>query len=163
MKLQKASFAAGCFWGVERTFGAVKGVKSTKVGYMGGYTINPTYEQVCSDKTGHAEVVYIEYDPAELDYNELLRVFWDSHNPTTLNRQGLDIGSQYRSIIFYYSEEQKKLAEESLKLEEKRIGKKIVTAIEKAGKFYMAEDYHQKYLDKNSVLKRIQNIFHKSD
>ena len=152
-KINKAVFGAGCFWGVEESFRKLKGVKSTIVGYMGGKMKNPTYEDVCKDKTGHAEVVLVEYNPEEISYDKLLDIFWKIHDPTQLNRQGLDIGTQYRSIIFYYNEEQKKKAMESKKKQEKskKYKSKIVTEIVKASEFYKAEDYHQKYLMKRGL------------
>ena len=146
-----ATFGAGCFWGVEQRFGKIKGVVSTVVGYTGGKMENPTYKDVCTDKTGHAEVVRVTYDPSIVSYEELLEYFWDMHNPTTLNRQGWDVGTQYRSAVFYHNEEQKEAA---MKLKEKldKSGKyknPIVTEIVPAGKFYRAEEYHQKYHEKN--------------
>ena len=150
--MQTATFGAGCFWGVEATFQKIKGVKKTTVGYMGGKLKNPTYEQVCTNKTGHAEVIKIIYDPEQLSYEKLLEKFWKIHDPTQLNRQGPDIGTQYRSVIFYYNEKQKKLAEESKKQQQKKYSKKIVTEITPAKEFYPAEEYHQKYLQKHSRL-----------
>ena len=151
-KYKKAAFGAGCFWGVEETFRNLKGVVSTAVGYMGGHTDNPTYHDVCSGQTGHAETVEVTYDPSVVSYDELLNVFWNVHNPTTLNRQGPDIGEQYRSIIFYYDEEQGKAARASKeKLGKSGVyGRDVVTEIVPASdfKFYMAEDYHQQYLNK---------------
>ena len=154
-KKETATFAAGCFWGVEQTFSKIPGVIKTRVGYMGGdekkYP-NPSYKLVCTDKTGHAEVVYIEFDSAKVSYQDLLKVFWENHDPTTLNRQGPDVGTQYRSVIFYYNEKQKREAEESLKKEQKRLGKvKIVTVIVPAMHFFEAEEYHQKYLEKKGI------------
>lgn len=149
--MEIATFAAGCFWGVEETFRCTKGVKETEVGYTGGHTKNPTYEDVCSDTTGHAEAVQVKFDPNEVSYDELLNIFWENHNPTTMNRQGPDVGSQYRSVIFYHSEEQKKEAEASKKkLQEsgKYGDKEIVTEIVEAGPWYPAEEYHQKYVMK---------------
>ena len=146
--MKKATFGAGCFWGVEASFMKLKGVISTKVGYMGGNVKNPTYEQVCTNKTGHIEVVQLEYNANIISYKELLDYFWDIHDPTQKNRQGPDIGLQYQSTIFYHDEEQKKLAEESKKDLEK--SKNIQTEIRPAERFYLAEDYHQKYLEKNS-------------
>ncbi len=151
-KYRKASFGAGCFWGVEETFRTTGGVISTAVGYMGGHTQNPNYQDVCSGQTGHAETVEVTYDPSVISYDELLNVFWNVHDPTTLNRQGPDIGEQYRSIIFYYDEEQQKAAINSKeKLQEFGIyNRDIVTEIVPASdyKFYLAEDYHQQYLKK---------------
>lgn len=147
----KATFGAGCFWGVEASFQKIKGVTSTTVGYMGGKTKNPTYEQVCTDKTGHVEVVQIIYDPFIVSYEKLLETFWSIHDPTQLNRQGLDIGTQYRSLIFYHSEEQKQLAEKSKQKQLLRHKKEITTEITPAKEFYPAEEYHQKYLEKNRL------------
>lgn len=152
-RLEKCAFAAGCFWGTEEHFRNLKGVVKTTVGYAGGKTKNPTYEQVCSDTTGHAETIEIEYDPAVISYSELLDEFWKMHDPTMLNRQGPDVGTQYRSIIFYYNDDQKKVATES----KEKLGKsgkykgKIVTEILPAGAFYKAEDYHQKYYMKKDI------------
>jgi peptide-methionine (S)-S-oxide reductase len=149
----KATFAAGCFWGVEVLFRQVEGVTSTQVGYSGGKMENPTYEDVCTGKTGHAESVQIEYDPNIISYKELLMIFWNNHNPTTLNQQGPDIGEQYRSIVFFHDLEQERLAKElKEKLQDaalQRFGKKIVTEIVPAQRFYRAEEYHQRYLEKN--------------
>lgn len=146
-----ATFGAGCFWHVEEAFRTLKGVTKTTVGYMGGTMKNPTYEAVCSNETGHAEVCQVEYDEKKISFKELLKTFWNCHNPTQKNRQGPDVGTQYRSAIFYHSEKQKKEAEQSLKEEQKKYGKKIVTEIAKAGTFYPAEDYHQKYLMKRGL------------
>jgi peptide-methionine (S)-S-oxide reductase len=153
MTTEKATFGAGCFWGVEATFRAVPGVKDAAVGYAGGKTENPTYEDVCSHTTGHAEVVQVEFDPAVVSYDHLLDVFWSNHNPTTLNRQGPDVGDQYRSVIFYHSPEQKAAAEQSKARLEKssRFKQPIVTFIEPAPTFYRAEDYHQRYLEKRGL------------
>lgn len=151
MKNEKATFAAGCFWGVEEKFRNIKGVISTKVGYTGGKTENPDYHKVCSGKTGHTESVEIQYNPDEFSYNKLLEIFWNLHDPTTLNRQGPDVGSQYRSVIFYHNEEQKKLAEKSKQKEQEKLGREIVTEIIPAQKFYEAEEYHQKYLMKKRM------------
>ena len=147
--MQKATFAAGCFWGVEAAFQKLKGVKDTKVGYTGGHTRNPTYKQVCTDKTGHAEAVQVTYDPQEITYEKLLDVFWNTHNPTLLNRQGPDVGSQYRSAIFYHDEDQRKVAEELKNLKQQKYDKKIATEISPLKEFYLAEEYHQKYFEKN--------------
>ena len=150
----KATFGAGCFWHVEEIFRKTKGVKSTQVGYAGGMKQNPTYEDVCTDTTGHAESVEIDYDPEIISYNDLLKIFWENHNPTTLNRQGPDVGSQYRSIIFYHTEEQKKLATEMKdqlnSVVKEKFKKEIVTWIEPISNFYRAEEYHQRYLTKFS-------------
>lgn len=148
--MTKATFAAGCFWGVEELFRQQDGVISTRVGYIGGHTQNPSYQDVCSHQTCHAEAVEIEYDPAKISYETLLEIFWNNHNPTTLNQQGPDIGSQYRSAIFYHSKEQEKMALESKKNLEhaKRYPQSIVTQIVPATAFYPAEEYHQQYLAK---------------
>lgn len=145
-----ATFGAGCFWGVEETFRKLDGVLDTAVGYMGGQTERPTYEQVCSSRTGHAEVMQLTYDSDQVSYEELLKIFWQSHNPTTLNRQGPDVGTQYRSAIFYHTLEQKDIAEKS-KEELGKSGKwksPIVTEITPAQNFWRAEEYHQKYVMK---------------
>lgn len=153
MDLQVAAFGAGCFWGVEETFRQTPGVKETAVGYMGGTTENPTYQDVCSDKTGHAEVVQVQYDADEVSYEKLLDVFWENHNPTQFNRQGPDYGSQYRSVIFYANEEQKAAAEASKAALESsgKYDRKIVTQIVPLAPFWMAEDYHQQYLAKRGL------------
>lgn len=150
---QLATFGAGCFWGVEETFHNLKGVLTTAVGYMGGDKDSPTYEDVCTDETGHAEVVQIEYDPEQISYDELLRAFWENHDPTTLNRQGPDSGTQYRSAVFFHSPEQERLARESISLLEKhRVFKNpIVTQVVAAQTFWRAEEYHQKYLAKKGL------------
>jgi peptide-methionine (S)-S-oxide reductase len=148
MATEKATFGAGCFWGVEEIFRKLKGVTSTAVGYAGGTKENPTYEDVCSDETGHAEVVQVEFDPSQVSYDDLLDIFWLNHNPTTLNRQGPDIGTQYRSAIFYHSPEQKAAAEKSKIDMSGRLNRPVVTQIEPAGKFWRAEEYHQRYLEK---------------
>lgn len=152
-KYEKATFAAGCFWGVEAAFTELEGVVSTRVGYAGGRFENPSYEDVCSDKTGHAEAVEITYDPKKVSYGKLLDIFWKIHDPTTPNRQGPDIGSQYRSAIFYHSPEQDKVARLSKnKLEESaKFKKPIVTEIVSAGEFYPAEEYHQSYYRKRGL------------
>lgn len=151
-KYKMAAFGAGCFWGVEETFRTTKGVVSTAVGYMGGHKENPNYEDVCSGKTGHAETVEIVYDSLLINYKELLNIFWKIHNPTTINRQGPDIGEQYRSVIFYYDKEQENIARDSKDaLQRSSLYKQdIVTEILPASdfKFYIAEDYHQQYLKK---------------
>ncbi|MBA4463916.1 MAG: peptide-methionine (S)-S-oxide reductase MsrA [Candidatus Nitrosomaritimum aestuariumsis] len=147
----KATFAAGCFWHVEDLFRKTKGVKSTKVGYIGGNLANPTYEEVCTDKTGHAEAVEVEYDPKETSYEKLLDVFWHNHDPTSLNRQGPDVGIQYRSSIFFHDETQKEIAEKSKEYLDSsgKFSKKIVTEITPAPEFFKAEEYHQKYFQKH--------------
>ena len=149
-KLEKASFAAGCFWGIESAFRQVKGVIDTSVGYMGGDKEDPTYQDVCTGRTGHAETVQVTYDPSQVSYEELLNVFWIIHDPTTLNRQGPDVGEQYRSVIFYHNPEQEALARASREKLQKsgRYKRDIMTQIVPAPKFYLAEDYHQQYLDK---------------
>jgi peptide-methionine (S)-S-oxide reductase len=151
MKIEKAVFGAGCFWHVESSFRKIKGVIITTVGYMGGHTRNPSYEDVCTDKTGHAEVCLVEYNPEEVSYYELLAVFWKIHNPTQKNRQGPDFGSQYRSVIFYFNEKQKKEALESKKKEQKRYKEEIVTQVVAAKTFYEAEGYHQRYFEKHKI------------
>ena len=149
----KATFAAGCFWHVEDLFRKTKGVKDTKVGYIGGTLPNPTYEEVCTDRTGHAEAVEVDYDPKEISYEDLLNVFWNNHDPTSLNRQGPDIGIQYRSSIFVHDESQKITAEKSKKdlNMSGKYSKEIVTEILPAPNFYKAEEYHQKYFQKNGL------------
>jgi len=151
--MEEATFGAGCFWGVEAAFRKTPGVTATTVGYSGGTTDNPTYEHVCTGLTQHAEVVHVEYSPAEISYDELLEVFWASHNPTQLNRQGPDTGTQYRSIIFVHNDHQKELAEKSkAKLETMNVhDTPIVTLIEPAGPYYLAEEYHQQYLEKRGL------------
>lgn len=152
--MEKATFAAGCFWGIEAAFGKVKGVRATTVGYSGGTRKDPTYQDVCTGTTGHAETVQVEYDPAEISYDQLLDVFWNIHDPTTLNRQGPDIGSQYRSAIFFHTPEQEAAARASKeRLEEGgRHNDPIVTEITPASEFYPAEEYHQGYLEKRGML-----------
>jgi len=150
----KATFAAGCFWHVEELFGKVEGVTSTAVGYTGGQLDNPSYEDVCTDSTGHAEAVQVEYDPNQVSYDELLKIFWENHNPTTPNRQGPDIGTQYRSAIFFHDSEQEKIATKSKeKLQNSnQFNSEIVTQIVPAKKFYRAEEYHQRYFEKNKLI-----------
>jgi peptide-methionine (S)-S-oxide reductase len=151
--MAKATFAAGCFWGVEATFRQLPGVISTRVGYTGGDFANPTYKDVCGDSTGHAEAVEVEYDPAKVSYEQLLEVFWENHDPTQLNRQGPDWGTQYRSAIFFHSPEQAAAAKASKQKLEESGGyrKPIVTQIVPAVTFYEAEDYHQQYLEKRGL------------
>ena len=151
--MQIATFGAGCFWGVEDAFRNTEGVILTAVGYCGGDFENPTYEDVCSGTTGHAEVVRVEFDETKVSYNDLLNIFWNIHNPTTLNRQGPDIGTQYRSIIFYHNPEQEKLAYESLREKEKlnKYNQPIVTEIVAESVFYPAEEYHQQYFEKRGI------------
>ncbi len=149
--MEKATFGAGCFWGVEEAFRRVKGVISTTVGYAGGTTVNPTYKDVCTDKTGHAEVIQIEFDPSKITFDDLLAIFFQIHDPTMKNRQGPDEGSQYRSVIFYHSAKQEESArayKKQLELSGRYDGP-IVTEILPAGPFYKAEEYHQKYHEKN--------------
>jgi len=146
--IEKATFGAGCFWGVEAAFRRLAGVKSTAVGYMGGTLRNPSYEAVCTDRTGHAEVVEVTFDPQVISYHDLLETFWDNHNPTTRDRQGPDVGSQYRSAIFYYTPEQLVEARNSREAAQTRFPKPIVTQIVPASDFWRAEEYHQQYLEK---------------
>ncbi len=151
--MAKATFAAGCFWGVELTFRQLPGVLSTRVGYTGGDFANPTYQDVCTDRTGHAEAVEVEFDPAKVSYEKLLDVFWENHDPTQLNRQGPDVGTQYRSAIFYHSPEQAAEARASKEQVERahRFSKPVVTQILPAAEFFQAEDYHQQYLEKRGL------------
>ena len=149
----KATFAAGCFWGVEDAFRQVKGVTSTTVGYTGGTTKDPSYEDVCTGTTGHAEAVEVEFDPKQVSYRELLAAFFQSHNPTTLNRQGPDFGTQYRSAIFFHDAEQESAARDAKAALERAgiFGRPIVTEITPASEFYRAEEYHQKYFEKQGI------------
>lgn len=149
---QKATFGMGCFWCSEALFQRLNGVTAVKSGYEGGNVANPSYEDVCTGTTGHAEVIEVTYDPTKIKYEELLEVFWKSHDPTTLNRQGADVGTQYRSVVFYHNEEQKQLAEKYKKElnDTKAFEKPVVTAISKASTFYVAEGYHQDYFNKNA-------------
>jgi peptide-methionine (S)-S-oxide reductase len=153
-KLQKATFGMGCFWCTEALFQRLNGVSNVKSGYEGGDVPNPTYEEVCTGTTNHAEVTEVTYDPAKISYDELLEVFWKSHDPTTLNRQGADVGTQYRSVIFYHSDEQKEIAEKykAALNKDNAFGKPVVTTIVKAEPFYVAENYHQDYFIKNGEL-----------
>ena len=148
--MQKATFGAGCFWGVEEAFRQIKGVTTTRVGYMGGTMTNPTYHDVCTGRTGHAEVIEVEYDPFQVSYDELLKVFGDIHDPTQLNRQGPDVGAQYRSAIFFHTPEQEAAARASKERLQSsgRYNRPIVTEITPASEFWMAEEYHQQYLAK---------------
>jgi len=149
----KATFAAGCFWHVEDIFRKVKGVSSATSGYTGGTMPSPSYQDVCTDRTGHAEAVQVEYDPEQVSYDELLKVFWQNHNPTTLNQQGPDVGTQYRSAIFYHDAEQEKAAKESMKkLQDSMSEKKVVTEITPAKEFFKAEEYHQRYIEKQGLI-----------
>ena len=151
--MEKATFGAGCFWGVQKEFNKIKGIANTTVGYMGGNLKNPTYENVCTNKTGHVEVVQIQFDPTIVSYEKLLEVFWEIHDPTQFNRQGPDTGTQYKSVIFYHNEKQKNLAEKSKNKLQKsnRFKKPIATEIKSSEIFYKAEEYHQNYLEKNKV------------
>lgn len=153
MQAEKATFGAGCFWGIEVTYAQIDGVTSTAVGFMGGKTKDPSYEDVCTDTTGHAEVVQVEFDPQVVSYEQLLDVFWRSHDPTQVNRQGPDVGTQYRSAVFFHSPEQEDTARRS-KAELERAGRfkrPIATEIEPAATFYRAEEYHQRYLEKRGL------------
>ena len=149
--MEKATFAAGCFWGVEASFRATPGVISTRVGYIGGQVTNPTYKQVCTDRTGHAEAVEVTFDPTKVSYETLAKIFWENHDPTTLNRQGPDWGSQYRSAIFFHSPEQEIAARASVVEAQKPHKRPIVTQIVPAVEFWEAEDYHQQYLEKRGM------------
>ena len=150
--MDKIILGGGCFWGIEEYFRKINGIIKTQVGYSGGNTQNPSYEDVCTGNTGHAEVVLIDYNELKISYLDLLNHFWECHDPSQVNRQGLDIGTQYRSVIFYFSEKQKNLAKESkLELQKKNPQKKIVTEITKAKEFYLAEDYHQCFLQKQKI------------
>jgi peptide-methionine (S)-S-oxide reductase len=148
-KSETATFGAGCFWCVEAVFQRLPGVQSVLPGYSGGTKANPTYEEVCTGKTGHAEVAQITFDPTKISYERLLEVFWEAHDPTTLNRQGADVGEQYRSVIFYHDEKQKLAAEKSKKEAQKNFRDPIVTVIQPLTHFYKAENYHQDYFNKN--------------
>ncbi len=148
--MNQAIFAAGCFWGVEEFFLSLKGVIDTKVGYIGGKIKNPTYKQVCIGDTGHAEGIRVEFEPKIISYEQLLEAFFRCHNPTELNRQGVDVGTQYRSAIFYLDDQQKKMAIDFTQTLQKKINKIVATEISPAGVFYLAEDYHQRYIRKQS-------------
>jgi peptide-methionine (S)-S-oxide reductase len=150
--MEKATFGAGCFWHVEAAFLKVNGVTQTVAGYMGGMLKNPTYNDVCTDSTGHVEVVQLEFDPEKISYETLLEVFWKIHDPTQLNRQGPDVGSQYMSVIFYHNEEQKEHAIKSREQHQKQHKSKIVTEIKPASDFWRAEEYHQKYFEKHGFV-----------
>ena len=149
--IQKALFGAGCFWGVEEHFIKINGVIETKVGYSGGNTKNPTYESVCYENTDHAEVLLVKFDEEIISYENLIQEFWKCHDPTTIDRQGPDIGRQYRSVIYYFNDEQKKIAEQSKKKYQPVFQNKIVTEISQADLFYKAEEYHQKYIQKRAI------------
>jgi peptide-methionine (S)-S-oxide reductase len=151
MTKKTATFGAGCFWGVEAAFRRVEGVTGTRVGYAGGSVDHPRYKQVCSDRTGHAEVVEVTYDPERVAYEQLLAVFWGEHDPTQVNRQGWDIGSQYRSVIFVHDAEQRAAAEASRVRVQERLSRPVATSIEDAPPFWEAEDYHQRYLEKRGL------------
>ena len=154
MEYKKAMFGAGCFWGVELAFSKLDGVQSTKVGYAGGHTQNPNYREVCTDTTGHVEVVHIEYDESKISYKDLVICFFNLHDPTTLNRQGVDVGTQYRSAVFYFDDEQKRVAEQvkdHLQNTDEFKERKIVTEIVAEQTFYLAETYHQEYLKKRGL------------
>ncbi len=164
-KTDTAMFAAGCFWHVEDDFAKIPGVISTMVGYTGGKEKNPTYQMVCSNNTGHAETVRVEYDPNKVNFKKLIEVFWEVHDPTTMNRQGLDVGEQYRSAIFYANDEQKKVAElakKELQDSGKHGDRKVVTQIAPATEFYRAEEYHQKYYDKKRSQPGLIETFRKT-
>jgi peptide-methionine (S)-S-oxide reductase len=148
---ETATFGAGCFWGIEAAFAKVPGVVETEVGYAGGKTASPTYKDVCTDETGHAEVVQVKFDPAKVSYEELLNVFWEIHDPTQVNRQGPDFGTQYRTAIFFHSAEQEASAKKSMKERQEKMKRPIATEITPAGTFYRAEEYHQKYLEKRGA------------
>jgi len=151
--MEEATFGAGCFWGVEAIFRQLNGVVSTAVGYMGGDLENPTYKDVCTDRTGHAEVVQVEHDPSRVSYDQLLKVFWENHDPTTLNRQGPDVGTQYRSAIFFHTSQQEAAAKASKERQQAsgKYKRPIVTEIVQAAKFWRAEEYHQQYLEKRGL------------
>jgi len=151
--MEKATFAAGCFWGVEETFRVLDGVEATRVGYIGGHKDNPAYQDVCTDTTGHAEAVEVTYDPTKISYDTLLNIFWENHDPTQLNRQGPDTGTQYRTAVFYHSDAQRETAEASKKAlqESGRFKRPVVTQIVPAVTFWPAEDYHQQYLLKRGL------------
>jgi len=146
--MAKATFGAGCFWGVEAAFRAIDGVAATAVGYVGGTTEDPSYEDVCRGGTGHAEVVQLDFDPARITYDQLLELFWDLHDPTTLNRQGPDVGTQYRSAVFTHGPDQEAAARASKQSHATKLGQTIVTEITPAGPFHMAEEYHQRFFEK---------------
>jgi peptide-methionine (S)-S-oxide reductase len=151
--MQQATFAAGCFWGVEAAFQQAPGVLATAVGYCGGSTDGPTYEQVCTGTTGHAEVIQVDFDPEKISYEELLEIFWKCHDPTQLNRQGPDFGTQYRSAVFFHTPQQEQAAQQAIErlTNSGRFAKPIVTQIVAAGPFYRAEEYHQRYLEKRGL------------
>lgn len=149
--MEKALLAAGCFWGVEEVFRTTNGIIDTKVGYSGGHKINPTYEEVCTGNTDHAEVVKVQYDESVITYDQILNIFFENHNPTQLNRQGPDVGTQYRSSIFYLNNNQKSQAEQKINSLQENFNNNIVTEIKKATEFYLAEEYHQEYVAKGGI------------
>jgi peptide-methionine (S)-S-oxide reductase len=149
--VERATFGAGCFWGVEAAFRQIPGVRSTQVGYLGGTMVNPSYRDVCTGRTGHAEVVQVDYDPTQVGYEQLLEAFWGLHDPTTPNRQGPDVGEQYRSAIFFHTPEQEVAAKESKEKARPRFRRPIVTEITPTSQFYPAEEYHQRYLEKRGL------------
>jgi peptide-methionine (S)-S-oxide reductase len=149
--MEKATLAAGCFWGVEAAFRQIDGVTDAPVGYTGGSLVNPNYRDVCSGRTGHAEAVEVEFDPARVSYEKLLDAFWNMHDPTTLNRQGPDVGTQYRSAIFFHSPEQETIARASMEKAQARIRRPITTEVTPASAFYRAEEYHQRYFEKQGL------------
>ena len=149
--MEKALLAAGCFWGVEEVFRTTNGIIDTKVGYSGGHKINPTYEEVCTGNTDHAEVVKVEYDESVITYDQILNIFFENHNPTQLNRQGPDVATQYRSSIFYLNNNQKSQAEQKINSLQGNFNNNIVTEIKKATEFYLAEEYHQEYVAKGGI------------
>lgn len=157
-KPEKATFAAGCFWCIEAVFQRLKGVKSVASGYTGGSVHNPTYDEVCNGSTGHTQAIHIEFDPDEISYGKLLEMFWKMHDPTTVNRQGTDVGTQYRSTIFYYNDEQKRLAEKSKFLVQQQLGKLVVTEIKPAKDFYNAEEHQQNYYNNNKSARYCQVV-----
>jgi peptide-methionine (S)-S-oxide reductase len=150
-RYETATFGAGCFWGVEAAYRQIQGVKSTRVGYAGGSVDDPTYKEVCTDTTGHAEVVEVTYDPAKVSYEELLDVFWANHDPTQVNRQGPDVGTQYRTVVFFHSPAQEKSAIASRDAVQERLERPVATEIVPAARFWEAEDYHQQYLEKRGL------------
>ena len=164
MNIQRITFANGCFWCTEAIFQSVKGVTKVTSGYMGGHTINPTYMEICNGDTGHAEVIDLEYDADEVTLDELLLIFFRTHNPTTLNRQGNDVGTQYRSAIFYYDDRQKLQAEAMIKrlTDERVFDRPIVTEVTPAGEFYKAEDYHQSYFTNNPAIRIARLLYNQS-
>ncbi len=151
MAVERATFGAGCFWGVEAAFRQIPGVVATKAGYLGGTMVNPSYKDVCTGRTGHAEVVQVDFDPEQVSYEQLLDAFWKLHDPTTLNRQGPDVGEQYRSAVFFHSPEQELAAKESKEQAQPRFRRPVVTEITPTSQFYLAEEHHQRYLEKRGL------------